>query len=480
MRRLDDHFRASLPDLASQRPVTAPNETISDRITSVPAEFDGVRPPLRRGLFRGVPVWYHAVESQGAQYPASRQGTPGTSDSRSTDAAAPHQRLHATPGPRRTSALFSALTDDGELFVADDAIACLQFEHYVASDGQRLTSLYYALKPLLPRGVQLELQRSNAHRRLAAAEFPRWPQDGTLDELLAALLAQQMEVAGADSVPFVGFWPHGKRWAWCLTHDVDTAVGYDNLEPLAQAEESRNLRSAWFFVPERYRVERGRLDDMRQRGHEVGVHGLQHSGKLFSSRQEFEKRRDRINDYIREWGVVGFRSASTYRNPFWLPELDADYDTSFMDNATLEPQRGGICSVFPFMLSERMVELPITLPMDHTLINVLRQDVVEACTTKIDWVRSHHGLALSLFHPDYNTTRDRAARYGAVLDALRADNTGWYALPHEVAAWWQRRRRSAVVRTAHGLRVEGPAAAEASVWQASLDGRRVRIEPVAM
>ena len=79
---------------------------------------------------------------------------------------------------------------------------------------------------------------------------------------------------------------------------------------------------------------------------------------------------------MQEWGAVGFRSPATYRNPFWLPEIDVDYDSSFMDNATLEPQRGGVCSAFPFMLSERMVELPITLPMDHTLINILRRDVV--------------------------------------------------------------------------------------------------------
>ena len=121
-----------------------------------------------------------------------------------------------------------------------------------------------------------------------------------------------------------------------------------------------------------------------------------------------------INAYVKEWEAVGFRSPATYRNPFWLPELDVDYDSSYMDNATLEPQRGGICSAFPFMLSERMVELPITLPMDHTLINVLRRDVVSACAAKLEWVRAQHGLAMALFHPDYNTTPrcDRSLRRG--------------------------------------------------------------------
>jgi hypothetical protein len=287
-----------------------------------------------------------------------------------------------------------------------------------------------------------------------------------------------MRDAGVDAVPFVGFWPHGATWAWCLTHDVDTGTGQAHAEALARTEEARDLRSAWYWVPERYPVDRARLDRLRAAGHEIGVHGLEHSGKLFSARPEFERRRDRINEYVRDWRAVGFRSPATYRNPYWLPELDVDYDSSYMDNATLEPQRGGICSAFPFMLSERMVELPITLPMDHTLLNVLRQDVVEACTAKLAWVRAQHGLALPLFHPDYNTDDASRARYGAVLDALRADERGWYALPRDVAAWWQRRRHSRVVQDAGGApRVEGPAASEARIWWAHRDGDRLRIEP---
>ena len=60
-------------------------------------------------------------------------------------------------------------------FDPDDAIACLQFEHYVAaepraSDPRRLRSAYYALKPMLPRAAQLALQRLNARPKLACSE----------------------------------------------------------------------------------------------------------------------------------------------------------------------------------------------------------------------------------------------------------------------------------------------------------------------
>ena len=428
MRRLDDHFRAALPESAAAVPVTA--------------ELEQGRPAVQQGRFAGLPIWFHA--------------TP------------------ATDGMPRT--------EDGTGFDADDAIACLQFEHYVMAAANRgagrekqLKALYYLMKPLLPRAAQLAMQRLNARRRLRATTFPAWPQDATLTNLLQALLVHRMDAARVQAVPFVGFWPRGKQWGWCLSHDVDTAIGARNVEAMAQAEEERGVRSAWYFVPERYPIARSKLEGLRARGHEIGVHGLQHTGKLFASRAEFEARRDRINHYIRDWGATGFRSPATYRNPFWLPELAAAYDSSYMDNATLEPQPGGICSAFPFFLNERMVELPITLPMDHTMINVLRQDVVTACRSKLDWVREQNGLAMLLFHPDYNTTRDRVARYATVIDALHDDPAGWYALPHEIAAWWRKRRASRVVAFGGAPYLEGPAAADGAVWWAYREGSGLRI-----
>ncbi len=429
MRRLADHFRDGLGEEPQADPVAA--------------EREHGRPVLHEGRFRGLPLWYHDG---------------------------------VVSGPR---------TDGGDLFDADDAIACFQFEHYIGATAQmggedrRLKQLYYLLKPLMPRSAQLALQRVNARRRLKAVEFPAWPQDATLTELLGALMAERMRAAGVDRAPFVGFWPGANRWAWCLTHDVETRDGQAKLDAMAHAEEERGARSSWNFVPERYPVDRGRMDALRERGHEIGVHGLEHSGKLFSSRAEFEWRCRKINAYVQEWGAVGFRSPATYRNPFWLPEIDVDYDSSFMDNATLEPQRGGVCTAFPYMLSDRMVELPITLPMDHTLINVLRQDVVTAFASKLEWIRRQHGLALALFHPDYNATREGIDRYGAVIAGLQEEPGGWYALPREIADWWQRRRRSRVVMRDGTPGIDGPAAADGTIWWAQRDGDRIRIEPPA-
>ena len=454
MHRLSDHFKHVLPAQGTLHDAPAHTtplpSTESPHDATLPAERPEGRPALRTGRFHGVPIWFHAA------------GELASSSNRS-----------------------SLQTDGGqERFDPDDAIACVQYEHYVGggqgvapADEKRLKSVYYLLKPFMPRGLQLELQRFNARRRLRRVHFPAWPQDSTLTDLLAALLAASMRHHGSDLVPFLGFWPHGHTWAWTLTHDVDTGIGYEHVDPMARVEEERGLRSCWYFVPERYRIDMRKLEALRERGHEIGVHGLEHSGKLFSSRPEFEWRRERINKYVRDWRVVGFRSPATYRNPYWLPELDVDYDSSYMDNATLEPQRGGVCTAFPFMLSERLVEIPITLPMDHTLINVLRQDVVRACRDKTEWVRAQHGLAVSLFHPDYNTNPLRLQRYGALLDLLAADARAWFALPWQVADWWQRRRHSQVVFRGGVPHVEGPAAADGCVWWARLEDEAIVFEP---
>jgi hypothetical protein len=85
-------------------------------------------------------------------------------------------------------------------------------------------------------------------------------------------------------------------------------------------------------------------------------------------------------------------------------------------------------------------------------------------------------MALSLFHPDYNTTPARLERYAALLDLLRSQDDAWYALPWEVADWWQRRRRSRLVADRGTWHVEGPAANDARIWSAHLDGRHVVLE----
>src|SRR5688572_18081987 len=79
-------------------------------------------------------------------------------------------------------------------------------ERYIDNDPQPLLGPYYALKPLMPRRLQLALRRQHAKRR-ARTEFPRWPVEDVLVRHQADAFARRIEENGGDPVPFVNFWP---------------------------------------------------------------------------------------------------------------------------------------------------------------------------------------------------------------------------------------------------------------------------------
>ena len=84
-----------------------------------------------------------------------------------------------------------------------------------------------------------------------------------------------------------------------LSHDVDTLKGYNNVLKLADIEEGLGFRSSFNFVPERYGVvSLDLLAELKQRGFDIGVHGLKHDGKLFSSKKIFDERVPQINAYL--------------------------------------------------------------------------------------------------------------------------------------------------------------------------------------
>ena len=51
-----------------------------------------------------------------------------------------------------------------------------------------------------------------------------------------------------------------------------------------------------------------------------------------------------------------------------MPRLGFEYDSSYTDTDPYEPQPGGCCSYLPYF-NESLVELPITLPQDHTVFS---------------------------------------------------------------------------------------------------------------
>ena len=142
--------------------------------------------------------------------------------------------------------------------------------------------------------------------------------------------------------------------------------------------------------------------------------------------------------------------------------LGFDYDTSYHDTAPYEPTPGGCCSYFPY-LNESMVELPITLPQDHTIFAILQHPDEQVWTQKAAHVRDRRGMVLVLTHPDYADDPRLVEGYRRLLDSVHGDPSVWRALPREVSAWWRRRADSTVEQADAGWRIRGPAMTDGSI-----------------
>lgn len=311
--------------------------------------------------------------------------------------------------------------------------------HWQLGPGKRL---YYRLKPLIPRALVRILRQRLSPRDQQASQL-QWPIEPRYAHFQWELMRQLLLGLGRECMPFVNFWPQQKRFAFVLTHDVELATGQAYVRAVADVVESFGFRSIFNFVPERYPLDYALIDELKARGFEIGVHGLTHDGKLFSSYATFHQRAARINHYLERLGAAGFRSPSTLRHPVWMQELNIQYDLSFFDTDPYEPIAGGTMSLWPFTIG-KFIELPYTLIQDYALVTVLKRRSPELWLQKVDFIERYHGMALLDVHPDYLLDKRTMAVFTQFLEAMRqrADRF-WHALPGEVASWWQQRSQAA-------------------------------------
>jgi hypothetical protein len=362
-------------------------------------------------------------------------------------------------------------SDDGSSllpFDPNEVVSNYWTERYImlgpTARRARLSSLarhaYYRARPFLPRNVQMRFRRWFS-RVQQKTRFPRWPVETAVDDFFALVL-QLVADLSEKPVPFIGFWPNGHSWAFVLTHDVEQKAGYQNLRRLADVELEEGYRSSWNFVPcNGYVVEHTVLEELRNGGFEVGVHGLYHDGRDVLP-GTLPRRLPAIRAYAEQWDAVGFRSPATIRSVDLIPTLGFDYDSSYSDTAPFEPQAGGCCTWLPYML-ENTVELPITLVQDHTLFDLLQHTNEALWVEKAKLLRDHGGMALALTHSDYVELPNLVESYRRLLQEFAHDSSAWKALPRDVSAWWRRRSQSTLEFRDGEWHIVGPAADEARV-----------------
>ena len=283
-------------------------------------------------------------------------------------------------------------------------------------------------------------------------------------------------------------WPEGKKFAFVLTHDVESKEGLSKCRGLMKLEQNLGFRSSFNFIPEgSYRVPSELRNELTASGFEVGIHDLKHNGHLFASRRKFKRSAAKINGYAREWGASGFRSGFMLRNLDWLHDLDMQYDMSTFDTDPFEPQPHGRHTIFPFWVpcpngngsglpasSEGYVELPYTLCQDSTLFLMLRETTPEIWMRKLDWIAEHGGMVLLDTHPDYMSMESERSThvypvsfYSDLLEYIRSkyEGTYWHALPRDVARQVRAANVAKPERVANLLRRNGRIAKQrAKIW----------------
>ena len=294
----------------------------------------------------------------------------------------------------------------------------------------KLLDLYYFVKPAIPHDVRLRLRAHIASRqRRRSANV--WP----------------INESSAQRPEWWSGWPGGKAFAFILTHDVEGRKGIERCRALAELEMNLGFRSSFNFVPEgEYDTPSSLRSFLAEHRFEVGVHDLRHDGTLYRSKAEFSAGARRINEHLRRWQAVGFRSAFMFHNLEWLKEIDVLYDASTFDTDPFEPQPDGANTIFPFWVERSdgsgYVELPYTLPQDSTLYLILGEKTNDIWKRKLDWVAQHGGMALVNVHPDYLAFGDRVGRaefpvslYEEFLAHVSAQFgvAAWCALPRDAA-----------------------------------------------
>jgi peptidoglycan/xylan/chitin deacetylase (PgdA/CDA1 family) len=295
--------------------------------------------------------------------------------------------------------------------------------------------LYYYARQFIPRRLQIVLRRQF---QIGKSRFGyTWPTYALTEPL----------PGGWDG------WPEGKKFALVLTHDVDSKVGYEKCLELAAIEECLGFRSVFNFVADEYDVSPKLRKELQERGFEIGIHGLYHNSFLYHSREHFRKQAPRINQVLKEWDAVGFRSPCMYHNLDWIHDLQVEYDASTFDMDPFEPQPDGMHTLFPIHVRKGFtdrayVELPYTLPQDFTLFILMRNRTTDIWKKKLEWIVRNGGMALMITHPDYMCFDGKKPSYSEYdVDLYRRfleyiqtayRDQYWHVLPKEIARFWVR------------------------------------------
>ena len=281
--------------------------------------------------------------------------------------------------------------------------------------------------------------------------FPSWPIEKSV-ELIRYLFIASIKLKLGKRIPYISFWPENKELAYTLTHDCDSASSFRSVDKIREIEKKYGFVSSWNIVPNKYRIDHGKLKKLRKEGCEIGLHGYDHSGKIAYQKESIIKNKLSYGlNKLSRYNVSGFRSELLLRNSRFLNMLSKNftYDSSIPDTdiKSALSLRNGCCTVFPFFVNN-MVELPLTMPQDWRLIRMglKKPEMLELWKKKIDYIKDVNGLVNINMHPDdfISGNEEYLGVYDAILRYASKIKNKWHALPLNIAEWWIKRSKAEI------------------------------------
>ena len=156
-------------------------------------------------------------------------------------------------------------------------------------------------------------------------------------------------------------------------------------------------------MPCAWPIDHGLLQEARDRGHEIGVHGYDHSNRTpFCAKNRRIERLEAAKHLIERYQITGYRAPSLFRTPALLRGLPRyyRYDSSVPSSGGLFPVPStGCASARPFFIGN-LLELPISLPRDGSLkfLGHSPQEILKFWIDGSEEIASSGGVVVLLTH----------------------------------------------------------------------------------
>jgi len=295
--------------------------------------------------------------------------------------------------------------------------------------SSRLPIHYHVIPAPVRMVVGRALGRLQKNRQERWASFPRWPLDLSAD-LLADLAGEPPSPFASGPTPLV------------LSHDLDSPEGLRNLVTFfLDIEEKVGARSTSFFVPRAWTLDHGLLEETRRRGHDLGIHGYDHSNKTpYCGDEERRARVEGALELKARYGCNGYRAPSLCRTRALLSELERhyEYDASIPTSGGPFPvPNNGCASARPFRIGG-LWELPLSLPRDGTLrfLGHSPEEIADLWIETAQKVARSGGVAVLLTHCEERFSGGEAMRsaYAKFLERAASSGTFRFATAREVVS----------------------------------------------